>query len=278
MAKHATSGPASGILHIVVIYVTVAALWLLLSDQIMKRLIPDPALLTLANSFKDWLFVILTSFMLYGLLKGRERGRLSLQPDQPPQSRRFHQMKLLAAIADHSEDAIFAQDLQGRFVLFNRAAERISGKSAQEVLGRDESAVLSPELAHRHRTSNRQVIQSGTASVLEETLTFGGMERVFLTTKSPLADETGRVIGIFGISRDISARKAAETALRRQTEALQAHNEELERFNRATIGRELVMIELKRQINELSQALGREPPYPLTFLKEPVQEDLQGPL
>jgi PAS domain S-box-containing protein len=59
--------------------------------------------------------------------------------------------------------------------------------------------------------------------------------------------------------RDITARKATEATLRRQ-------NAELDRFNRAAVGRELDAIELKRRINELSRELGREPPFPLAFL------------
>jgi PAS domain S-box-containing protein len=61
--------------------------------------------------------------------------------------------------------------------------------------------------------------------------------------------------------RDISERKAAEVELK-------ARNAELERFNIATVGRELDMIEMKKTINALSRELGREPPYPLAFLKE----------
>jgi len=59
--------------------------------------------------------------------------------------------------------------------------------------------------------------------------------------------------------RDISGRKAAEDELRKRAE-------ELARFNRAMIGRELEMLEMKKQINALSRELGREAPFPLAFL------------
>jgi PAS domain S-box-containing protein len=64
---------------------------------------------------------------------------------------------------------------------------------------------------------------------------------------------------------DISARKAAEQALRQQTEVLQ-------RFNRAMVGREMDMIALKQQVNQLSSQLGQQPPYPLAFL---TQDDMR---
>jgi hypothetical protein len=61
--------------------------------------------------------------------------------------------------------------------------------------------------------------------------------------------------------RDISERKAFE-------EELKARNEELQRFNQATIGRELDMLEMKKTINAQARELGREDPYPLAFLTE----------
>jgi PAS domain S-box-containing protein len=74
-------------------------------------------------------------------------------------------------------------------------------------------------------------------------------------------DDQGRPLRAIGTITDISERKATEDSMRRQTEELAARNAELERFNRATVGRELDMIALKQQINALSRQLGAEPPY-----------------
>jgi PAS domain S-box-containing protein len=63
---------------------------------------------------------------------------------------------------------------------------------------------------------------------------------------------------------DITERKRAE-------EALRAKNEELQRFNRASVGRELRMVDLKQQINELCQQLGQPPRHPLEFLDARAQ-------
>ena len=74
--------------------------------------------------------------------------------------------------------------------------------------------------------------------------------------------------------RDISERKRAEQALR-------AKNEELQRFNRASVGRELRMVELKQQINELCQQIGQPPRHPLEFLdarpQTPTVPETVGP-
>ncbi len=64
---------------------------------------------------------------------------------------------------------------------------------------------------------------------------------------------------------DITERKQAEMEIQRHVEDLKAMNEELTRFNRAAVDRELRMIELKKQINELCGRLGLQPRYPLDF-------------
>ena len=74
----------------------------------------------------------------------------------------------------------------------------------------------------------------------------------------PWREADGTVGGIVLFSEDISKRKLAEHELKQR-------NEELERFNLAAIGRELRMIELKRQVNALTQVRGQPPPYDLAF-------------
>jgi len=65
---------------------------------------------------------------------------------------------------------------------------------------------------------------------------------------------------------DITARKQTEEQLRQQADELRARVEELTRFNHVTTGRELRMIELKQEVNELATQLGRPHPYPLAFM------------
>ena len=63
-------GPSrNGILRIVLTYTTVASLWILLSDKAVEWLFSDPAQFTLASTLKGWLFVAVTSLLLYGLLR-----------------------------------------------------------------------------------------------------------------------------------------------------------------------------------------------------------------
>jgi len=80
-------------------------------------------------------------------------------------------------------------------------------------------------------------------------------------------DESGRIVRSVGMVHDITERKRAEEEIQRHVEELRARNEELTRFNDVSVGRELRMIELKKEINEFCVQSGQQPHYPLEFEK-----------
>jgi hypothetical protein len=67
---------------------------------------------------------------------------------------------------------------------------------------------------------------------------------------------------------DVTERKRAEESLRESEADLRLRGEELARFNRAAVGREMRMIELKKEINDLCGRLGEPARYPLAFERE----------
>lgn len=341
-----------------------------------------------------------------GLVLFRQRQQIALaQNVQLAQSERLRALHLLAAIADSSSDAIFAKDMEGRYILFNRKTAQVTGKTDEQALGQDDNTLLSPEQTKMVRANDQLVIAENRTITFDETLTTTQGERTFQATKGPLRDSAGKVIGIFGIARDITereqaeqhlratlaeaqrfrealnhvsayiymkdtqsryvyanrptlelfgctseelagsddtrffppdiaqhlqqvdarvfagentaeeidvpatkgehhvywevktpiyadaegttiwglcgistditTRKAAENNLQRQTDELRVRNEELERFSRATVGRELDMIALKQRINAMAVRLGEAPPYSLDFL-DPAEKGSSG--
>ena len=95
----------------------------------------------------------------------------------------------------------------------------------------------------------------------EEHSELPGRSITWLTTKFPLRDAQGRIYAVAGISADISERKRTEEELHKHMEELQIANEELTRFNRAMVNREVRMVELKREINELCLRNGQTARY-----------------
>ncbi|MFA5083651.1 MAG: PAS domain S-box protein, partial [Hydrogenophilaceae bacterium] len=145
----------------------------------------------------------------------RQRQQFAIAEDlRQSQEARLRSLQLLTAITDSSDDAIFAKDLEGRYILFNQAASRFVGKPAEAVLGLDDHALFPADQAEMLMATGRRVVAEDRLNSQEETLSTPNGERVFLSTKGPLRDADGQVIGIFGISRDITERNQAETALR----------------------------------------------------------------
>ena len=126
--------------------------------------------------------------------------------------------RLIQAIFDNSPAVIHVQDLEGHFVLVNRKFEEVAGLRSQEILGKT-SFDLFPLNAAAYDAGDRQVIETGSASETEEVYTTDRGDRIFLTNKSLLSDESGKPYALFGISAEITERKKAEADLREmQTE------------------------------------------------------------
>jgi PAS domain S-box-containing protein len=170
---------------------------------------------------------LLASALWLFLLRERMvwKSRLS---DAREQAEKLRALQLLQSISDGSTDAIYAKDLGGRFVLFNREACRALGKSAEEVIGRDDFAIFPGEQAERMRDFDRRVMDNAEPVSYEHEVQTVRGARTYLTTKAPLRNAQGQVTGVFGVSRDISVRRQMELALKRTTAELQAYRDQLE--------------------------------------------------
>jgi PAS domain S-box-containing protein len=120
---------------------------------------------------------------------------------------------LLRAIVEGTTDAVYVKDAQGRYLLFNRAAEQAVGKKAGDVLGRDDTVCFPPDEARALMEDDRRTMDAGVTCTREEVLTTASGEVTFLTTKGVLRDASGKVDGLFGIARNITERKRMEDHL-----------------------------------------------------------------
>jgi PAS domain S-box-containing protein len=131
------------------------------------------------------------------------------------------QIELMRAIAQNSDDCIYAKDLDGRITFANPATLAVFGKSLSEVLGRAMDEVCPDQAAaQRVMQTDRLVLQKGLPVEVEELVAMAdGTPRWWSARKTPFRDAGGRIIGLLGISRDITERKRHEAereALARQ--------------------------------------------------------------
>ena len=148
-----------------------------------------------------------------------EDSRNGLGASQAPRKRAqaelSNSLALLRAITEGTTDAVFAKDRQGRYIMANPATAQFIGKSSDEIIGFDDTALFSPETAERIMKRDRSVMDSGETRTDEDAgTTADGVFRAYLTTKGPLRDSSGAINGVFGIARDITERKRAEETLR----------------------------------------------------------------
>jgi len=132
---------------------------------------------------------------------------------------------LLRTLVDHLPDGIYIKDVAGRKTLVNPADVRnIGAASEAEVLGKTDFELFPRELAEAYYADDRRVLETGEAILnREERITRpDGTLGWQLTSKVPLRDETGRIVGLIGIGHDITARKQAEQLLHLYTEQLEA--------------------------------------------------------
>lgn len=119
-------------------------------------------------------------------------------------------LDLLNAISESSTDAIYIKDTQGRYLLFNKEAARVTGKKPEEVIGKDDYFLFPADEAKIVMDGDRRVLENGNVSTYEEVVTTTGGKVTYLSIKGPLYDSEGNVFGIFGVARDITERKRTE--------------------------------------------------------------------
>jgi PAS domain S-box-containing protein len=140
----------------------------------------------------------------------------------------MYERKLLRMVIDNLPDAIYTKDRQFRKTLANIADVRnMNALSEAEVLGKDDFACHPKELAERFLIDDKEVIEHGKSIINREEFVFEhGVKKWLLTSKIPLRDDNGVVIGLLGIGRDITENKNAELKLKEYYDKLEALVEE----------------------------------------------------
>ena len=153
-------------------------------------------------------------------------------------------------------DLIWLKNTAGVFLSCNTAFERFFGAKEADIIGKTDYDFVDQKQADFFRANDRKAIEQGRPHINEERLTFAanGHQGIFETIKTPVRDEKDNVIGVLGVSREITVRKNAE-------QQIQSQLKELNRWYQATLGRETRVMELKKEINEILSRTGQPPRY-----------------
>ena len=129
---------------------------------------------------------------------------------------------LLRALIDSIPDLIFFKDQESVYLGCNKAFEIFAGKSEEELTGLTDFDMFPREVAGFFREMDLQMLSQGVTRSNEEWVTYPDGRRVLLDTlKTPYYDQNGQVLGLIGLSRDISERHRGEESLRQKEICLQ---------------------------------------------------------
>lgn len=158
---------------------------------------------------------------------------LGIQTDITEKKKTEEQIRYQANLLENVNDAIIAADLNFRITAWNKAAEKMYGYKAEEVIGKEISEVVPVEFPNLTREEVRKILREkgfwqGEAIHYNR---FG--EKIYVSSSlSIIRDSRGNPIGTVGINRDITEQKKAEEKLKLYAEQLEIANAQLQELNK----------------------------------------------
>jgi PAS domain S-box-containing protein len=194
-------------------------------------------------------------------------------PDEEMSNHVDEDLRRMSKVFRDAADPILIEDLDGIVIEMNGEAEASYGWSRDELMGKPIKTIVPPD-RHGQADDALERCKAGEDVRNIEGLRCSKAGRVIpvLLTLSLLRDESGEPEAVATIAKDVSEQKQAEEELRdhqdhledmvkERTAELEKTMKQAQQFNKMAIDRELRMIELKKEINELLKKIGEEPKY-----------------
>jgi len=127
----------------------------------------------------------------------------------------------LSAVINSIPDLIFYKDTESKYTGFNKAYEKFLGEKSENIIGETDYEFFNHEDAKTFLNSDKNIIQTGEDFMFEEwTQDASGKEIYLYTRKTPLRNSDNKIVGVVGVSRNISKLKKAEIELKEKEEKL----------------------------------------------------------
>jgi PAS domain S-box-containing protein len=127
----------------------------------------------------------------------------------------------LESIIENASAAIFIKDVEGTYLLANEATAEFFDLDPEAVVGKTDADLFGEDGAAEIRADDDRVIENGESITIETTRLIDGEKHAFLTNKYPYYDEEGAVIGVVGITRDVTEREQYVRQLERERARLE---------------------------------------------------------
>ncbi len=171
---------------------------------------------------------------------------------------------LLQALMNTIPDHVYFKDRDSRIIMISRAQAQIFGlDDPSDAVGKCDFDFFSDEHARQARADELRVMETGLPLTVEERETWPDQPDTWVSTKKvPLRDAAGRIVGTFGISRDITERRRIEAAMQAQLLELQSLNRKL-----TDAQSQLLQAEKMASVGQLAAGVAHEINNPIGFIR-----------
>ena len=205
----------NGAARIALAYALIGILYIVASDRLVAVLVHDIDTITLVMTLKGWGFVLVTSLLLWLTIRRHVANLLASE------AARAEREVFVSTVVDSVGGYLYVKDRNYRYQFANAAVCELFGVTAAGIVGTEDSQFLDAPTAAALRANDRRVIEQGERVEAEEVHVgaTGGEPRTYLSVKMPMRLPDDTIIGLCGISTDITDIKSAEierTRLREQ--------------------------------------------------------------
>lgn len=213
-------------LKITLIYLIIGSLWIVFSDTFGSKVLIKADYVLMFSMVKGVFYVLATSALIFGLIYPyikkvldskavlEEKNAQLTKANELQRSLHMELAKeklMLRLMIDSIPDIIFCKDLNGAYIVCNKACEKNAGILSEDIIGKTDFDIFPKEKAELYRESDNQAVNSKKPVRVEETITFNHDETaIFDKLKTPLYDPENNIIGSIGIARDITERRKKE--------------------------------------------------------------------
>ncbi len=183
------------------------------------------------NGFKIILFFILLgiiSFSIFYIIIRYQHEKMRVEEEMKESI--LDERNQLRTLIDNMPDVIYIKDRESRFIVANKKVATVMGSTPEGVIGKTDFDFYTHDLASQFYEDEQTIMRTREPKINYEEpgLDEQGNRIIVSTTKVPLVNKDGEVVGIVGIGRDITKLKRIEIQLRKRTEDLQETNRLLE--------------------------------------------------
>src|SRR5208283_2922176 len=128
---------------------------------------------------------------------------------------------LLKSVFEGAGEAIFVKDIEGKYLIVNKAVAKFFGRPIEQIVGKTAFALTDSESARKLTATDQSILESGESTTVDFQMTHEGVTEHFLVTRAAYRNTAGKIIGIIGITRNITKYREIEERLR-QSQKMEA--------------------------------------------------------